>query len=94
MSLRRSGSKSPRSKKDSLDESFEITYASGDESGDESSEKRNVYLSPSGSKVVRVHAVEDSGAESDSEVTAEIMDVTKSITQQIMESSIKDKHEV
>ena len=45
-------------------------------------------------QVVRVQVMGDSDAESDSEVTAEIMDVTKSITQQIMDSAVKDKHEV
>ena len=45
-------------------------------------------------QTIRVQVLGDDDTESDSEVTAEIMDVTKSITQQIMDSAVKDKHEV
>ena len=45
-------------------------------------------------QTIRVQVLGDDDTESDSEVTAEIMDVTKSITQQIMDSAIKNKQEV
>ena len=45
-------------------------------------------------QTIRVQVLGDDDTESDSEVTAEIMDVTKSITQQIMDSAVKEKHEV
>ena len=45
-------------------------------------------------QTIRLQVLGDDDTESDSEVTAEIMDVTKSITQQIMDSAVKEKHEV
>ena len=45
-------------------------------------------------QTIRVQVLGDDDTESDSEVTAEIMDVTKSITQQILDNATKDKQEV